>query len=160
LVLLEDQDRGLWDRDKIDEGLDLLDRAVRRRKPGPYLLQAAIAAIHAQAATAKETDWDEIAKLYSKLARIHPTPVVELNRAVAVAMARGPHAGLAIVQRLIDEGRLADYHLLHSIHADLLRRAGRPEEATAAFGRALELARQPSERAFLEKRMRELEETR
>jgi RNA polymerase sigma-70 factor, ECF subfamily len=151
LVLLEDQDRSLWDRDLIDRGLALLDRALTLRRPGPYQLQAAIAALHAQAATPDDTDWPQIAKLYGELAHLQPSPVVELNRAVAVAMADGPEGGLA----LLDELSLERYHLFHAARADLLRRASRFREAADAYERALELASNDAERAFLERRLEE-----
>jgi RNA polymerase sigma-70 factor (ECF subfamily) len=153
LVLLADQDRSRWDRAKIDEGLGVLDRALRLRRTGPYQLQAAIAALHAQAAEADGTDWPQIAALYGVLAQETPSPVVELNRAVAVAMADGPGAGLALLERI--DG-LEDYHLLHSTRADLLRRLGRSEESAAAYGRALELSTNPVERRFLARRLAEV----
>jgi RNA polymerase sigma-70 factor, ECF subfamily len=152
LVLLEDQDRSLWDRDLISRGAALLDRAVALRSPGPYQLQAAIAALHAQAAAPHETDWCQIALLYGELARLQPSPVIELNRAVAVAMADGPNAGL----ELLDGLPLDRYHLFHSARADLLRRAGRREEARAAYDRARALATNDSERRFLEQRLEQL----
>jgi RNA polymerase sigma-70 factor (ECF subfamily) len=150
LVLLDDQDRRLWHRDEIDEGIEI----VRRLPPGPYALQAAIAAEHARAATPGDTDWRRIAEVYSALARIAPSPVVELNRAVAVAMAEGPERGLELMDDL--DGELSEYQWLHSARADLLRRLGREGEAAAAYERALELARQPAERAFLERRLAEV----
>jgi len=149
LVLLEDQERSLWDRDLISRGTALLDRALALRRPGPYQLQAAIAALHGQASTPDETDWEQIALLYGELARLQPSPVVELNRAVAVAMADGPDAGLA----LLDGLPLERYHLFHSARADLLRRSGRADEAREAYERARELATNPAERAFLEHRL-------
>ena len=149
LVLLEDQDRSLWDRDLISRGTALLDRALALRSPGPYQLQAAIASLNAQAATPDETDWPQIALLYGELARVQPSPVVELNRAVAVAMAEGPDAGLA----LLDGLPLERYQHYHSARADLLRRAGRRDEALLAYERARELATNPAERAFLERRL-------
>jgi RNA polymerase sigma-70 factor (ECF subfamily) len=152
LVLLEDQDRSLWDRDLILRGAALLDRALALRRPGPYQLQAAIAALHARAAAPEETDWRQIALLYGELGRLQPSPVVELNRAVAVAMADGPDAGL----ELLDGLPLDRYHLFHSARADLLRRSGRAAEARAAYERARELATNDAERAFLEKRLDEL----
>jgi len=149
LVLLEDQDRSLWDRGRIKEGKRMLDRALPYRQPGPYQLQAAIAALH----TEERTDWPQIAAIYTHLAELTPSPVVELNRAVAVAMADGVEEGLA----LIDDVRgLEDYHLLHSARADLLRRLGRRGEAADAYRRALALATNPSERAFLERRLEEV----
>jgi RNA polymerase sigma-70 factor, ECF subfamily len=153
LVLLEDQDRTRWDRARIDEGKRVLERALALRRPGPYQLQAAIAALHAEAASAEETDWRQIAALYDALARFEPSPVVELNRAVAIAMAAGPDHGLALVERI--EG-LDRYHLLHAARADLLRRSGRHKEAARAYEAALALATNPVERAFLERRRDEL----
>jgi RNA polymerase sigma-70 factor (ECF subfamily) len=151
LVLLDDQDRSLWDHDLIARGLALLDRALSYRTPGPYQLQAAIAALHAQAERAEDTDWPQIALLYGELARIHPSAVVELNRAVAVAMADGPAAGL----ELLDGLPLEEYHLYHAAKADLLRREGRSEESRRAYERARELATNDAERAFLERRLAE-----
>jgi RNA polymerase sigma-70 factor (ECF subfamily) len=149
LVLLEDQDRSLWDRDLISRGTALLDRALALRRPGPYQLQAAIAALHSDAASPEETDWQQIALLYGELARLQPSPVVELNRAVAVAMANGPDAGLELLEGL----PLERYHLFHSARADLLRRAGRPDEARIEYERARDLATNEAERAFLERRL-------
>jgi RNA polymerase sigma-70 factor, ECF subfamily len=153
LVLLEDQDRSRWDRRKIDEGHRVLERALSLRKPGPYQLQAAVAALHAEASTPEETDWAQIAALYGGLAHSDPSPIVELNRAVAVAMAEGPAHGLDVVDRIPGLDR---YHLLHATRADLLRRLGRTPEAASAYGRALELATHPAEREFLERRLAEL----
>jgi RNA polymerase sigma-70 factor (ECF subfamily) len=153
LVLLEDQDRAAWDGAKIAEGLHILRRALSFRRPGPYQLQAAIAAVHAEARAPAETDWREIAGLYRELARHEPSPVVELNRAVAVAMAEGPEAGLAIIDRLRG---LERYHLLHAARADLLRRLGRREEAAAAYAQALEHATNSAERSFLQRRIEEV----
>jgi RNA polymerase sigma-70 factor, ECF subfamily len=150
LVLLEDQDRGLWDRGQIEEGLAI----VERLPPGPYALQAAIAAEHARAASGEATDWRRIADLYGLLARMTPGPVVELNRAVAVAMAEGEEQGLELMAGLDDE--LGDYQFLFSARADLLRRLGRNAEAAASYARAVELARQPVERRFLERRLAEV----
>ena len=150
LVLLDEQDRREWDREQIAEGLEL----VERLPPGPYAIQAAIAAEHARAATPEATDWARIAELYGLLARVAPGPVVELNRAAAVAMAEGEERGLELMAGLDDE--LAGYHLLHAARADLLRRLGRDEEAAAAYAAALDLARQPAERAFLERRLGEV----
>jgi RNA polymerase sigma-70 factor (ECF subfamily) len=150
LVLLDDQDRGLWDHDLIARGLALLDRALALRRPGPYQLQAAIAALHARADRAADTDWRQIALLYGELARLHPTAVVELNRAVAVAMAEGPAAGLELLEGLPLDG----YHLYHAARADLLRRESRLDEAEQAYARALELATNDAERSFLEQRLR------
>jgi RNA polymerase sigma-70 factor, ECF subfamily len=157
LVLLEDQDRGRWDRAKIGEGVRLLDRAVRRGPPGPYRLQAAIAALHAVAPTAAATDWRRIVLLYDQLMEVAGSPVVALNRAVAVAMVEGPAAGLALMDELAGAGGLDGYHLLHAGRADLLRRLGRGPEAAAAYRRALELATNPVERAFLRRRLAEVE---
>jgi RNA polymerase sigma-70 factor (ECF subfamily) len=149
VILLEDQDRTLWDRELIDRGLSLLDRALALRRPGQYQLQAAIAALHAQAASSAATDWCEIALLYGELARRQPSPVIELNRAVAVAMAEGPAAGL----ELLDGLPLDEYHLFHSARADLLRRDGRIDEARLAYERASALATNDAERAFLAGRL-------
>jgi RNA polymerase sigma-70 factor, ECF subfamily len=156
LVLLEDQDRSRWDRGRIAEGTALLERAVSSGQVGPYTLQAAIAAAHAEAPTAAATDWDRIVGLYDLLARADPSPVVELNRAVAVAMRDGPAAGLALVDAILGRGQLDAYHLAHAARADLLRRLGRTAEARAAYRRALELARQEPERRFLQRRLDEL----
>jgi RNA polymerase sigma-70 factor, ECF subfamily len=156
MVLLEDQDRSRWHRDDIEEGVALAARSARGAPPGPYALQAAIAAEHARAASGDATDWRRIASLYERLAQIQPTPVVELNRAVAVALSAGPEAGLTLVDRLGAAGDLEHYHLLHSTRADLLRRVGRDAEAAAAYRRALELGANPVERAFLERRLQEL----
>jgi RNA polymerase sigma-70 factor (ECF subfamily) len=153
LVLLEDQDRRLWDAGKIEEGLRVLDRAVALRRPGPYQLQAAIAALHAQAQTPEETDWEQIATLYGALEELTGSAVVSLNKAVAVAMARGPDAGLHEVDGL---SGLEAYHLFHATRADLLRRLERAEEAAAAYRRALELVTSPVERRYLERRLRSL----
>jgi RNA polymerase sigma-70 factor (ECF subfamily) len=157
LVLLEEQDRGRWDRTKIDEGVEVLDRAARRRRSGPYQLQAAIAACHATAAEAGATDWAEIAALYAALARCDPSPVVHANRAVAVAMADGPAAGLAIVDQLLSDGQGRQWHLLHACRADLLRRLGRTAEAAAAYRTALALDPPPAERDFLAGRLTEID---
>ena len=156
LILLADQDRSRWDRARIAEGTALLRRAISSGEIGPYGLQAAIAAAHAEAPTAEATDWDRIAGLYDLLARADPSPVVELNRAVAVAMRDGPAAGLTLIDTLLAGGQLDTYHLAHAARADLLRRLGRPAYARAAYRRALELARQQPERRFLERRLREL----
>jgi RNA polymerase sigma-70 factor (ECF subfamily) len=153
LVLLEDQDRSRWDRAEIAEGLGLVERALRHGTAGPYVLQAAIAAEHAGAAQAADTDWGAIATLYGALARISPSPVVRLNRAVAVAMEEGPERGLELVDEL--GGELDGYHLFHSARADLLRRMQRTGEAAASYRRAAALASNPAERAFLERRLRE-----
>jgi RNA polymerase sigma-70 factor, ECF subfamily len=154
LVLLADQDRSRWDRAAIGEGVALLDRAVRRGQLGPYQLQACVAALHSTAPTAAATDWRRIAEVYAELAVATPSPVVELNRAVAVAMADGPARGLELMDGL--GAALDGYHLLHASRADLLRRLGRPAEAAAAYRRALELAANPVEREFLARRLAEL----
>jgi len=156
LILLGDQDRSLWDRDQIAEGSALVERALAMRGSGPYALQAAIAAVHANAVTSDATDWDDIVGLYNVLLRIDPSPVVELNRAVGVAMRDGPGAGLALVDAILARGDLADYHLAHAAHADLCRRLGRSAEARASYQRAIALARQAPERRFLERRLAEL----
>ena len=156
LVLIEDQDRSLWDRAAIEEGTALLERAIRRRQPGHYQVQAAIAAVHATAPSAADTDWVEIVALYDRLHTIAPTPVVALNRAVAVAMADGPQHGLSLIDDLIETGALENYYLAHSARADLLRRLGRSGEAAEAYQRALDLVASDAERAFLERRLAEV----
>jgi len=158
LILLDDQDRSLWNRDQIAEGCALVERALSSCRFGPYTLQAAIAAVHAEARTASATDWAQIAALYRLLERVEPSPIVELNRAVAVAMRDGPSAGLALIDAILARGDLTDYHLAHSARADLCRRLGRTEEARASYRTALSLVRQEPERRFLERRLRELEE--
>jgi RNA polymerase sigma-70 factor (ECF subfamily) len=155
LVPLEEQDRTRWDRAAIDEGVALLDAALRRGQPGPYQVQAAIAACHATAPSSTATDWGEIAALYEELVRIMPTPVVELNRAVAVGMAEGPEAGLALIDALEASEALRDYHLLPATRADLLRRLGRHEEAATAYREALGLTASDAERRYLERRLGE-----
>jgi RNA polymerase sigma-70 factor (ECF subfamily) len=156
LVLLEDQDRALWDRERIAEGAALVEQALGSRRFGPYTLQAAIAALHAQAPSAVATDWPQIVGLYDVLLRIEPSPIVELNRAVAVAMRDGPDAGLRLVDAILARGDLHEYHLAHAARADLCRRLGRTSEARASYTRALDLARQEPERRFLHRRLREL----
>jgi len=156
LVLLADQDRRLWDRALIVEGVALLKRAISSRRLGPYTLQAAIAAVHAEAETAESTDWAQIVELYTVLVRADPSPVIELNRAAAVAMRDGPAAGLALIDAIMARGDLDGYYLAHSARADLCRRLGRKDEARAAYQRALEFVRQEPERRFLERRLREL----
>ena len=158
VVLLEEQERALWDRAQIDEGVRLVEGALRAAapSPGPYTLQAAIAAVHAQAPTAVATDWPQIAALYGMLARVHPTPVVELNRAVAIAMAEGLEPGLALVDDLDRRGELAGYHLLPVTRAELLRRLGRHAEAAQAYRRALTLVSNEAERRHLERRLGEI----
>jgi RNA polymerase sigma-70 factor (ECF subfamily) len=157
LVLLEDQDRSLWDRAAIEEGDALVRRALQSRRFGPYSLQAAIAAVHAGAPEAAATDWAEIVSLYNALLRVQPSPVVELNRAVAVAMRDGPDAGLRLVDALLERGELADYHLAHAARADLCRRLGERDRARSAYQRALELTRLEPERRFLKRRLEELD---
>ena len=156
LVLLADQDRSLWNRDQIAQGSALMQRALSSRRFGPYTLQAAIAAVHAEAPSAAATDWGQIVGLYDVLARVDPSPVVELNRAAAVAMRDGPEHGLALIDAILARGDLADYHLAHSARADLCRRLSRMAEARAAYQRALDLTRQEPERRFLERRLAEL----
>ena len=156
LVTLADQDRTRWDRALIDEGVRVLDDALTLGRPGLYQLQAAIAACHATAERAEDTDWARIARLYELVTRLTPSPVVELNRAVAVAMADGPAAGLAVADNLADGGRLAGYHLLPATRADFLRRLGRDEEAVAAYREARELAPTDAERRYLGRRIEEL----
>jgi RNA polymerase sigma-70 factor (ECF subfamily) len=156
LVLLEDQDRSRWNRQHIAEGLSLVRQSLATRRVGPYTLQAAIAAVHAEAATAADTDWAQIAGLYGVLLQIQPSPVIELNRAVAVAMRDGPAAGLELIDGLLESGELADYHLAHSARAELCRRLGRSEDARISFQRAISLTNQDTEKRFLEKRLREL----
>ena len=155
LITLEDQDRSLWDTTAIGDACTLLDAAVRLRRPGPYQLQAAIAACHASAATAAATDWPQIALLYERLSQMVPSPVITLNRAVAVAKAEGPAAGLLIVDELDRSGALSEYHLLPATRADLLRRLGRMEQAQTAYRRALELAPTDAERRYLIRRLAE-----
>jgi len=177
LVVLEAQDRSLWNRAQIEEGLAWVDRALgaataqaatqadssaatssrgRRAGVGPYALQAAIAAVHASAASAEATDWAEIVGLYDVLARLQPTPVVALNRAVAVAMRDGPAAGLPLIETVLADGQLQGYHLAHAARADICRRLGRHADARASYERALALARQEPERAYLAARLRDL----
>jgi RNA polymerase sigma-70 factor, ECF subfamily len=156
LVLMQDQDRTLWDLAAIEEACGVLDNAVRRGRPGPFQLQAAIVACHASALTAAATDWAQIAALYARLSELVPTPVVALNRAVAVAMIEGPQAGLALVEQIEEGGVLAGYHLLLATRADLLRRLGRLEEAANAYRQALDLAPTDAERRYLQKRLAEV----
>jgi RNA polymerase sigma-70 factor (ECF subfamily) len=156
LVLLDDQDRSLWNREQIAEGAALVERALASRRFGPYTLQGAIAAVHAEAPTAAATDWAQIVGLYDVLVRADPTPVVELNRAVAVAMRDGPEAGLASIDAILARGALTDYRMAHAARADMCRRLGRTADARAAYERALALTRQEPERRFLERRLREL----
>jgi RNA polymerase sigma-70 factor (ECF subfamily) len=156
LILLADQDRSLWNRGQIAEGSALVEQALASQRFGPYTLQAAIAAVHADAATAEATDWAEIVGLYDLLARVEPSPVVELNRAVAVAMRDGPAAALPLIDALLARGELADYRLAHAARADLCRRLGQRAEARSSYERALALTRQEPERRFLERRLAEL----
>jgi len=156
LVLLEEQDRTLWNRDQILEGTLLVERALASRQVGPYTLQAAIAALHAEALTVAATDWAQIVELYGALAQAVPSPVVELNRAVALAMRDGPAAGLALIDALLAHGELADYHLAHAARADLCRRLGRAADARVSYARALSLTQQEPERRFLARRLAEL----
>jgi RNA polymerase sigma-70 factor (ECF subfamily) len=156
LILLNEQDRSLWHREQIAEGSALVERALASRRFGPYTLQAAIAAVHAEASSAAATDWPQIVGLYDVLLRVDPSPVVELNRAVAVAMRDGPAAGLALIDAILARSDLADYHLAHSARADMCRRLGKTAEARSAYERALDLTLQEPERRFLERRLREL----
>jgi len=153
LILLDEQDRTLWNREQISEGAVLVERALLSRRFGPYTLQAAIAAVHAEAESAAATDWAQIVALYDVLLRADPSPVVELNRAVAVAMRDGPEAGLALIDAILARGDLTEYHLAHSARADLCRRLGRTAQARASYERALRLTRQEPERRFLERRL-------
>lgn len=157
LVLLEQQDRSLWNRDQIREGLALVERALSLKRIGPYTLQAAIAAVHAEAPSAEETDWAQIGALYDLLLRAEPSPIIELNRAVAVAMRDGPAKGLELVDALLERGELAQYHLAHATRADLCRRLGKTLDARTSYQRALALTKQEPERRFLVKRLAELD---
>ncbi len=156
LILLENQDRSLWNREMIADGTALVERALALRRIGPYTLQAAISAVHAEAPEAAATDWAQIVALYDVLERVEPSPIVELNRAVAVAMRDGPDAGLALVDSILARGVLSDYRLAHAARADLCRRLGKKAEARASYERALALTRQEPERRFLERRLAEL----
>ncbi len=156
LILLENQNRSLWNRDQIAEGVPLVQQSLSSQSAGPYTLQAAIAAVHAQAPTAAFTDWPRIATLYDLLLRIEPSPIVELNRAVAIAMRDGPAAGLVLIDGLLSRGDLSDYHLAHAARADLCRRLGKTADAKAAYQRAIALVRQEPERRFLESRLNDL----
>jgi len=156
LILLEHQDRALWNREQIAEGLALVENALSSRRFGAYTLQAAIAAIHAEAESSAATDWRQIVALYDQLARIQPSPVVKLNWAVAVAMCDGPAAGLRHIDALLEHGELANYYLAHSARADLYRRLGRTAEARASYEKALALTQQEPERQFLQERIRQL----
>jgi RNA polymerase sigma-70 factor (ECF subfamily) len=156
LILLENQDRSLWNRPHIEEGLALLEKALRSRRFGSYTLQAAIAAVHAEAESVAATDWRQIVALYDQLVRIQPSPVVELNRAVAIAMRDGPEAGLAHIDVVLEQGELANYYLAHSARADMCRRLGRTAEARSSYEKALALTQQEPERQFLQERIRQL----
>ena len=153
LILLDDQDRSLWNRDQIAEGTQLVERSLASRRAGPYTIQAAISAVHAEAPSSGATDWAEIVGLYDVLARTDDSPVIELNRAVAVAMRDGPAAGLALIDTILERGDLRDYRLAHAARAELCRRLGRTAEARMSFERALALSRQEPERRFLEQRL-------
>jgi RNA polymerase sigma-70 factor (ECF subfamily) len=157
LILMENQDRSLWNQEQIKEGVALVERALLSRRFGPYTLQAAIAAVHSQAASAAATDWPQIVALYSVLARVEPSPVIELNLAVAVAMRDGPEAGLKLIDAILTRGELTSYHLAHAARADLCRRLGKRAEARSAYEKALALTQQEPERRFLQNRLRELE---
>jgi RNA polymerase sigma-70 factor (ECF subfamily) len=160
LILLENQDRSLWNREQIAEGVALLEKALgyrgKSRRFGAYTLQAAIAAVHAQAESAAVTDWRQIVALYDRLVEIHPSPVAQLNRAVAIAMCDGPEAGLAHIDAVLEHGELANYYLAHSARADMYRRLGRTAEARASYEKALALTQQEPERQFLQERIRQL----
>jgi RNA polymerase sigma-70 factor (ECF subfamily) len=156
LILLEKQDRSLWNRNQIAEGVALLEKAVNSHRFGSYTLQAAIAAVHAEAESAAATDWRQIVALYNQLVRIQPSPVVHLNRAVAIAMCDGPEAGLKHIDALLTRGELANYYLAHSARADLYRRLGRTAEARSSYEKALALTQQEPERQFLLERIRQV----
>src|SRR5215472_4620848 len=156
LILLENQDRSLWNREQIAEGVALVERALKSRRFGSYTLQAAIAAVHAEAESTAATDWRQIVALYNQLVRIQPSPVVHLNRAVAIAMCDGPEAGLTHIDALLEHGELANYYLAHSARADLCRRLGRTAEARSSYEKALALTQQEPERQFLQERIRQL----
>jgi RNA polymerase sigma-70 factor (ECF subfamily) len=156
LILLENQDRSLWNREQIAEGLALVEKALKSRSFGAYTLQAAIAAVHAEAESTAATDWRQIVALYNQLVRIHSSPVAYLNRAVAIAMRDGPEAGLAHIDAILEHGELANYYLAHSARAELCRRLGRIAEARSSFEKALALTQQEPERQFLQERIRQL----
>ena len=156
MILLEIQDRSLWNREQIAEGVALVEKALNSRRFGPYTLQAAIAAVHAEAASASATDWRQIVALYNQLLRIQPSPVIYLNRAVAIAMCDGPETGLTHIDALLEHGELANYYLAHAARADMCRRLGRTAEARASYERALALTQQEPERQFLQQRIRQL----
>ena len=156
VILLEDQDRSCWNPAMIRDGQELVERSLSSRQFGSYTIQAAIAAVHSSATATTDTDWVEIVALYDVLMQAEPSPIVRLNRAVAVAMRDGPAAGLVLVDQILFEGNLVDYHLAHAARADFCRRLGNQAEARAAYQRSLQLAKQDPERRFLEKRLREL----
>ena len=156
LILLENQDRSLWNREQIAEGVALLDKALNSRRFGPYTLQAAIAAVHAEAESVAATDWRQIVAISDQLVGIQPSPVVHLNRAVAIAMRDGPAAGLTHIDAVLEHGELANYYLAHSARADMYRRLGRTAEARSSYEKALALTQQEPERHFLEERIRQL----
>jgi RNA polymerase sigma-70 factor, ECF subfamily len=156
LILLENQDRSLWNREQIAEGVALVEKALKTRRFGAYTLQAAIAAVHAEAESVAVTDWRQIVALYNQLVRIHPSPVAHLNRAVAIAMDDGPEAGLAHIDAVLEQGELANYYLAHSARADMYRRLGRTAEARSSYEKALALTQQEPERQFLQERIRQL----
>ena len=156
LILLPDQDRSLWNRDQIAEGVALVEKAIRSRRLGPYTLQAAIAAVHAEAQSTAATDWRKIVALYNQLLQIQPSPIVQLNRAVAIAESDGPQAGLAQIDALLQHGELANYYLAHSARAEMYRRLGRTSEARSSYEKALALTQQEPERQFLQERIRQL----
>ena len=156
LILLENQDRSLWNREQIAEGVALLEKALKSRRFGSYTLQAAIAAVHAEAESVAVTDWRQIVALYNQLVRIQPSPVVQLNRAVAIAMCDGPEAGLSHIDAVLEQGELANYYLAHSARADMCRRLGRTAEARSSYEKALALTQQEPERQFLQERIRQL----
>jgi RNA polymerase sigma-70 factor, ECF subfamily len=156
LILLENQDRSLWNREQIAEGVALLEKALKSRRFGSYTLQAAIAAVHAEAESVAATDWRQIVALYNRLLEIQPSPVVQLNRAVAIAMCDGPEAGLTLIDAVLENGGLENYYLAHSARADMYRRLGRTAEARASYEKALALTQQEPERQFLQERIRQL----
>ena len=156
LILLENQDRSLWNREQIAEGLALVEKALKSQRFGSYTLQAAIAAVHAEAKSSAATDWRQVVALYDRLLRIQPSPVVQLNRAVAIAMRDGPEAGLRHIDAVLEHGDLANYYLAHSARADMYRRLGRTTEAQSAYEKALALTQQEPERQFLQERIRQL----
>ena len=160
LILLENQDRALWNREQIAEGVALVEKALNSRRFGAYTLQAAIAAVHAEAESVAATDWRQIVAIYDQLARIQPSPVVHLNRAVAIGLRDGPEAGLAHIDAVLAHGELANYYLAHSARAEMCRRLGRTAEARSSYEKALALTQQEPERQFLQERIRQLKEKR